>query len=115
MQIFQLLLDIGRQHLEQATILVQWYLEEAKRIREVSAIKPEIKDAEKLLKWLQAEKIKVFRSAQIFSGGQIRNKEQLDKAITELVKHGYIVENPRNTEVYGVKARCSWTVLYYVV
>jgi putative DNA primase/helicase len=109
--------EISAEHMTQALCIIQWYLNEALRIRSVSAISQSTIDAELLSAWLKERSIKAFRSTQILNGGprSLRDKARFSKAVSELVKCGYLVENEANTEIDGVRARLSWRVLHYVV
>ncbi|WP_018989143.1 YfjI family protein [Aromatoleum toluclasticum] len=109
--------EVDRSYLERGLTIVQWYLGEALRIRGAAAIPQSVLDAEALSGWLQERGLGIFRSKQILNGGpsQLRDKKRLMACINELVVNGYLVENERNTEVDGVKARLSWSVLHYVV
>lgn len=102
------------QHMTNACHLVEWYLKEALRIRGVSIISQKDTDANKLLKWLKDNNHKMFRSAQVLRSGPsvLRNKDRLQVAIGVLVESGYLNSNPKGTEVDGVKAKTSWTVLH---
>lgn len=109
--------EMDRRHLEQALILMQWYLHEALRIRGAAAIPQSVLDAESLSAWLKDRGLRVFRSKQVLNGGpsQLRNKTRLMAAIKELESNGYLVENESGTMVDGVCARLSWEVRHHVV
>ncbi|MBY0377261.1 MAG: DUF3987 domain-containing protein, partial [Gammaproteobacteria bacterium] len=109
--------EISAEHMAQALCIIQWYLTEALRIRSVSVIPQSVIDAELLSAWLKEGNIKIFRSKQVLNRGprSLRDKARFSKAVAELVKCGYLIENEANTEVDGVKAKLSWRVLHYVV
>lgn len=109
--------EVDRPHLEQALILMQWYLREALRIRAAAAVPQSVLDAESLSAWLEDRGYRMFRSKQVLNGGpsQLRNKTRLMAAIKELESNGYLVEDKSGTVVDGVRARLSWKVLHHVV
>ena len=109
--------EISRTHLDRGVNLIQWYLNEALRIRSAAVVPQSVIDAESMLAWLKDRDCKIFRTATLLTHGpsQLRNKKRLDDAIDEAVKCGYLAEQEPGTEVDGVKAKRSWRVLHYVV
>jgi hypothetical protein len=108
--------EIGAEHLERALMIVNWYLQEALRIRGSAVVTQSVCDAESLSKWLHLKDYKVFRTTPILKNGpnQLRNKNRLIDAIKELVDNGYLFQNEQNTMIDGVIARKSWRVLHTV-
>lgn len=109
--------EISRGHLERGVNLIQWYLNEALRIRSAAAVPQSVLDAESMLHWLKTRNCLAFRTASLLTHGpsQLRDKKRLDAAIDEAVKCGYLAEQDPGTEVDGVRAKRSWRVLHYVV
>ncbi len=109
--------EISRSHLERGVNLIQWYLNEALRIRSAAVVPQSVIDAESMLAWLKDRDCKVFRTATLLTHGpsQLRNKKRLDDAIDEAVKCGYLTEQDPGAVVDGVRAKRSWRVLHYVV
>lgn len=108
--------EIGIDYLKRALIIVNWYLQEALRIRGSALVPQSVCDAESLSKWLHLRDYKVFRTAPILTNGpiQLRNKKRLDVAIKELVDNGYLHPNEKDTMIDGVVAKKSWHVLHTV-
>jgi putative DNA primase/helicase len=109
--------EISRSNLERGVNLIQWYLNEALRIRSAAVVPQSVIDAESMLAWLKDRDCKVFRTATLLTHGpsQLRNKKRLDDAIDEAVKCGYLTEQDPGAVVDGVRAKRSWRVLHYVV
>ncbi|MEO6421999.1 MAG: YfjI family protein [Candidatus Nitrotoga sp.] len=109
--------QIETDHLARALVLVQWYLNEALRIRGAAAIPQSVTDAEMLSAWLKEKGTSNFRTKKVLNSGpsQLRNKARLMAAIRELVQCGYLIENDSGTVVDGVAARASWRVIHHVV
>jgi putative DNA primase/helicase len=109
--------EISRSHLERGVNLIQWYLNEALRIRSAAVVPQSVIDAESMLAWLKDRDCRVFRTATLLTHGpsQLRNKKRLDDAIDEAVKCGYLTEQDPGAVVDGVRAKRSWRVLHYVV
>ena len=107
---------IGRDYMERALVLIQWYLAEWLRIRGAALMPQSVLDAESLSKWLDSRSLKQFRSVQVLQHGpnQLRNKHRLDAAIHELESNGYILLNEPGTQMDGVKPKKSWQVLHVV-
>ncbi|MEQ1890305.1 MAG: DUF3987 domain-containing protein, partial [Alphaproteobacteria bacterium] len=104
-------------HMQRGLSLVQWYLEEALRMRGAASAPQSVTDAEMLSAWLKEKNIKIFRSRQILNAGPnpLRNKPRMMAAIGELTACGYLAANEPGALVDGVAARLSWRVLYHVV
>ena len=108
---------IHKKHLSSGLILMQWYLRESLRIRNVSIIPIEVKHAEVLVNWLRDRGIKNFNTSMILTRGanQLRNKKSLDPAIKILMDCGYLALNDSGMIIDGKKSRTSWRILSYVV
>ena len=108
--------SISAKHLSQGLVIIQWYLQEALRIRGAAVIPQAVKDAESLSRWLDDRGMRVFRSAHVLTKGpsQLRNKARFKGAIDELLENGFLIPNESNTEIDGVKAKLSWTVCHVV-
>ncbi len=108
--------EIGTDYLERALKIVNWYLQEALRIRGSAVVPQSVCDAESLSKWLHFRDYKVFRTTPILKNGpsQLRNKKRLNDAIKELVDNGYLFLNEKEMMIEGVIAKKSWQVLHTV-
>lgn len=106
-----------RPAIEQALVLMQWYLDEMLRIQGALAIPESVRDAESLSAWLRDCGHRLFTLRMILRNGPnpLRNKARAEAAIKELVDNGYIVERPPGSIVNGTKTRQSWEVRHYVV
>ncbi len=104
--------EVGSDQLVRALVLVQWYLQEALRIRGAAAVPQSVTDAEMLLDWFKGRNIAAFRSVMILQNrpNPIRNKNRLNAAIKQLTANGYLIENESGTLIDGVRARISWRV-----
>ena len=104
-----------------AIVLMQHYLDEALRLREVSRDRPELLLAQRVLEWAQqrdpvvvedGEMIAVHLS-QIYQYGPSRHIRDKDTAlgIAEILEaHGWFHRLPTNTEVDGTRRIVAWQV-----
>ncbi len=83
--------DINVEHIEQAIALMQWYLQEARRLLETpSSTQPNFDDARKLLEWLLVRRPLSTTPREILQLSSWRNKSQRDNALKILVEHHQI-------------------------
>jgi hypothetical protein len=86
--------------------LMTWYLSEALRLSGVHRQPPNLRDAIKLLDWLQVKgKAEITRSEVMqFGPVHLRQKAEADAALTALEEHGWLI---RASDVKSAK----WTVV----
>ena len=82
--------DISVEHIEQAITLMDWYLQEARRLLEPQSIQPNLEDARRLLDWLLARRPQTTTPREILQFGPLRNKSQRDSALETLIEHQQI-------------------------
>lgn len=72
--------------------LARWHLDEALRITLHEAEPPKIKEADTLLRWLEAKDIDRTSTSQImlYGPGSLRTKEAVDSAVRTLLAHGWL-------------------------
>ncbi|PZF75259.1 DUF3987 domain-containing protein [Aestuariivirga litoralis] len=84
---------IGTATLERGITLAGYFLSEAQRLYEASAIKPDIRRAEKLVNWLiqrQYNEISL-RDIQVHGPSSLRHKADVAQAVRTLQEHGLCV------------------------
>lgn len=83
--------DISAEHIEQAITLMNWYLQEARRLLEPeSSTQPNLDDARKLLQWLLERRPTVTSPREILQLSPLRSKIQRDSALEILIEHHHI-------------------------
>lgn len=84
--------------------LARFYLDEARRLVEVSVASNELQAAENLLKWIsQHYCIEPFLFSDILQSGPhgIRDSKRLKKLFTILTEKGWLIKLPNGTIVNG--------------
>ena len=84
--------DIQAESIEQAISIIDWHLHETKRLLLPSEDTTEIKDALKLIEWLQSRGSSLVSSREIQRLSPLRNKEKRNKAINMLIDNCYLRE-----------------------
>jgi hypothetical protein len=85
--------------------LAHWYLDEALRIAETGALRPEIVDARDLLKWFRATPERCSKSGALNYGpNRLRSKLRLDPILRILADHNLIVLPKKGTLIHVRKA-----------
>ena len=109
--------SISAEHLARGLILIQWYLDEALRVRGESVVPQSVIDAESLSRWLNSRAMTEFNTTPVLTSGpsQLRSITRLMPAISELVNNGFLQPNKTGTRINGVLVKNSWKVLHYVV
>ena len=82
--------DISAEQIEQAIILMHWYLFEARRLLEPQSTQPNLEDTRKLLDWLLEQRPQIRTPRDILQLGPLRNKAQRDNALETLIEHHQI-------------------------
>lgn len=91
----------------------EWYLQEMLRLRECGLVSPEVRDAEKLRKWLNAKRIgSVVTPRDIARNGPrpAFNADYARSLMNILEDHSCVQAMPRNSIVDGVAVKQSWNV-----
>ena len=97
-------LNIGPFEMEQAITLARYYLDEAKRLVEVSIASRELQEADNLLKWISKNygtDAFVFSNILQFGPNGIRDSKQLKKLFKILEEFGWLKKMPNRTIVEG--------------
>lgn len=105
--------QIQLQHVEAGILLVEHYLSEALRLFEVADQSPDLRLAEKLLRWLISRSSRFsryFYPAPIYQHGPrpIRDKETANRILGVLYDHGWIRPVGAAIEIDGAMRRNAW-------
>lgn len=114
---------VDLEHMVAGINLADWYLDEILRITLDDMASPEILRAEKLLQWYVTRGIKTTSLRQVLRYGpsSLREKKEVEAAISTLLDHGWLVVIPGGAEVWEGgdsprKVRKAWRVrLEYAV
>ncbi len=92
-------------------LLMGYYLAEALRLFSVSAINPELIQAEKLLKWCHRQNEFIY-TGQVYKSGpsSMRDKKSAQKAISILVDHGHLLPVAEGMTLDGRHRKQVWKV-----
>jgi len=104
-------IDVGL--VERAAEIADWYMWEALRIKRAACAPQEIIDAELVLDWIRKKSLREFWFGKALKDGPNllrKHRVRLSAAISTLVDHGYLVENPQGTEIEGAARKESWVV-----
>lgn len=91
----------------------EWYLQEMLRLRECGLVSPEVRDAEKLRKWLNAKRAGAVVTPRDIARNGPRpafNAEYVRVLMRILEEHNCVQAMPRNSVVDGVVVKQSWSV-----
>ncbi len=104
--------SVKQVHVESAIVLMNYYLQEAARLFHSSAEMPELKLAEKTLKWLQ-ENYRVFSLVQLYQKGPnaIRSQATAKKMVKILEDHNWIEELDDGVVIDGNRHRKAWKLI----
>ncbi len=104
--------SVKQVYVESAIVLINYYLQEAVRLFHSSAEMPELKLAEKTLKWLQ-ENYKVFSLVQLYQKGPnaIRSQATAKKMVKILEDHNWIEELDGGVVIDGNRHRKAWKLV----
>jgi hypothetical protein len=99
--------EIGAKAMNNAIILVDWYLNEACRMQQGVVIDPRLNRAAALLEWLQAQpnQTATFREILRLGPNQTRIKAAADEALAILKSHNWIIETTARPYAIKVAAR----------
>ncbi len=79
--------DISANHCEQAIQIIQWHLQETRRLLTTESAAAPLHNAQKLLSWLIEKNIKLTTARVIQRLSPLRDKEQRNNAIETLIEH----------------------------
>ncbi len=107
--------EIGWQVMADAVCIVQYYISEALRIKAESHVNISIRQAEKLLKWLQTswkEPNSYISLPEIYRFGpySIRDQRTAANVVEILVDHGWLDSLAEPAAVNGVPRRQVWRI-----
>ena len=92
-------------------MLADFYLSEANRLREESAVDQETRTAERVLEWARKRGGRFATETLYQSGpGEVRNKADADKVLRTLEQHGLARQLPAGIEVDGKPRLKAWEV-----
>jgi hypothetical protein len=105
--------QIQLRHIEAAILLVEHYLSEALRLFEAASDAPDLRLAEKLLRWLTSRcsrNSRYFYPVQIYQQGPrpIRDKATAQRVLGVLFEHGWIRPVTTAVEIDGSMRRNAW-------
>ena len=104
-------LNIGPFEMEQAITLARYYLDEAKRLVEVSIASRELQEADNLLKWISKNygtDAFVFPNVLQFGPNGIRDSKQLKNLFNTLEEFGWLIKMPKRTIVGGKERNTAY-------
>jgi hypothetical protein len=102
---------ISKAHIEAGIELVQFYLNEALRLFNSSAINPDLLLAKKLLTWAQTRGRPLYLRAIYREGpNAIRDKATAHRIVGILENHGWIRRIPGGAEIDGAHRKDAWEV-----
>lgn len=82
--------DIAPEPTEQAIAIIQWHLEETRRLLAPFPAETQFEDAEKLMNWLLSKKLRQTTPRAIQQASPIRQRERRDNALSILVEHYWV-------------------------
>jgi hypothetical protein len=104
-------------YIEYAIQLMDYYLAEAIRIQQMAMESKDILEAEKLLEWFKAEKLRVIYPVKVYQlgPGSIRNKAKALPILRLLEDHGYLspIAEDQAPVIDGAVRRQSWRIHAY--
>lgn len=107
---------IATEYIEKGIVLMDFYLGETLRIKE-STESREIAEAEKLLAWLKAERLRYIYPVKVYQSApnSIRSKEKALPIIKLLEGHGYLspIAPDQAIEIDGKIRKQAWVVIAY--
>ena len=94
-------------------VLVTYYINEALRLHNSSAIDPDIAKAQKLLDWLQSQQREKFTTVEIYQRGpgEIREAQVAKKMMGILVTHNWAAQLDGGLEFNGIHRKEAWRLL----
>lgn len=107
-------LAIDTETLERAIAIAEFFASEALRLFEASACPPEIRQAEKLLKWLHEvwhEDLIGLSVIYQLGPASIRDADTAKKAVALLESHGWLVKESGSARVSGKSVRHAWRIV----
>lgn len=82
--------DIAVEQMEQAIELMNWHMQETRRVMPADESTDNFTDAIKLMNWLIDKKFKTTTARAILQLSPIRSKEERDNALAVLIEHQFI-------------------------
>jgi len=82
--------DIQAESIEQAIAIIQWHLEETRRLLAPFPAETQYEDAEKLMNWLLSKKLRETTPRAIQQSSPVRQRERRDNALSVLVEHDWV-------------------------
>ena len=82
--------DIQAESIEQAIAIIQWHLQETRRLLAPFPAETQYADAEKLMNWLLLKKLRETTPRAIQQSSPIRQRVRRDNAISVLVEHHWV-------------------------
>ncbi len=82
--------DIQSESTEQAIEIIQWHLEETRRLLAPLPAETQLADAEKLMKWLLSKNLRQTTPRAIQQSSPIRQRERRDNALSVLIEHHWV-------------------------
>lgn len=95
-----------------AAELVDWYLHEAVRLRDVGSVSPETQNAESVLSWCWERGLTAVHSAVLTNSGPrpVRNAKALHAAMKLLEQHGWAARVEGGALLDGAHRRHAWHI-----
>lgn len=82
--------DIQAESIEQAISIIQWHLEEARRLLAPFPAETQFEDAEKLMNWLLSKRLRQTTPRAIQQSSPLRQRERRDSALSVLIEHHWV-------------------------
>lgn len=103
--------DISLVHTEQAIEIVNWHLQEAKRLLVPTFTNTRHQDAKRLMKWLLSKGFQKTTPRTIQQSSPVRDKDQRNHALNMLIEHHWIriqKEGGKTVITINPQAMASW-------
>ncbi|WP_373998700.1 YfjI family protein [Bdellovibrio bacteriovorus] len=105
--------SVGKDQIESAICLMQFYLSEAVRLFDTALIHPDVILAQKLSDWLKARGESFIPATTVYREGpnSIRHKAVAHKLLAILEEHHHVRKIPEGMVIAGKKRKDVWEVL----
>jgi len=90
--------DIDSEDTEQAIAIIQWHLEETRRLLAPFPQETNYEDAEKLMRWILTKRLRETTPRMIQQSGPLRQRGRRDNALAVLIEHNWVRFTTRNNQ-----------------
>lgn len=101
---------ISLETLNRATLLMDWYLEEALRLKAQASVSAELSNAERLVSWMHERNSSLVWIGDVYQYGPsaFRKADEARRCLLKLEEHGLLRKVPEGAEVGGVWRAEVW-------